>query len=212
MNNHIEYPTENTYYIMQTQGRFIVIEGLDGIGKSTTIGRLCEQLNAQTASSPTPFMGQIRERFHDAEPNLRNQYYELCNAEFSGTVENMLQQGDVVCDRFVASTASFKLANQECDWQEFQENLNKWCWPSTCRQPDIIIHLMLQEDHRTHRILSRGEPLDQQEARLLEDPSFRIRTLAVFNELCDVTIDITGLSTDQIVKKIRFEIGNDGAV
>ena len=38
MNNHIEYPTEHTYYIMQTQGRFIVIEGLDGIGKSTTIG------------------------------------------------------------------------------------------------------------------------------------------------------------------------------
>ena len=124
----------------------------------------------------------------------------------------MLQQGDVVCDRFVASTASFKLANRNCPWQEFQESLNNWKWPSTCRQPDIIIHLLLQEDERTRRILSRGEPLDQQEARLLEDPSFRIRTLAVFNELCDVTIDITGLSTDQIVKKIRFEIGNDGAV
>ena len=62
-------------------------------------------------------MGQIRERFNDAEPDLRNKYYELCNAEFSGTVENMLQHVDVVCDRFVASTASFKLANQECDWQ-----------------------------------------------------------------------------------------------
>ena len=33
----------------------------------------------------------IRERFHDAEPDLRNQYYELCNAEFSGTVERMLR-------------------------------------------------------------------------------------------------------------------------
>ena len=53
---------------MKTHGRFIVIEGLDGIGKSTTIGRLCERLNAQTASSPTPLMNTIRERFHDAEP------------------------------------------------------------------------------------------------------------------------------------------------
>ena len=191
---------------MKTHGRFIVIAGLDGIGSSTTIGRLCERLNAQTASSPTPFMNTIRERFHDAEPDLRNQYYELCNAEFSDTVERMLEGGDVVCDRFVASTASFKLANRNCPWQEFQESLNNWKWPSTCRQPDIIIHLLLQEDERTRRILSRGVPLDQQEARLLEDPSFRIRTLSVFNELCDVTIDITGLSTDQIVEKILFEI------
>ena len=51
---------------MKTHGRFIVIEGLDGIGKSTTIGRLCERLDAQIASSPTPFMNTIRERFHDA--------------------------------------------------------------------------------------------------------------------------------------------------
>jgi hypothetical protein len=34
----------------------------------------------------------------------------------------------------------------------------------------------------------------------------------VFNELCDVTIDITGLSTDQIVEKILFEIENDETV
>ena len=195
---------------MNTHGRFIVIEGLDGIGKSTTIGRLCERLNAQTASSPTPLMNTIRERFHDAEPDLRNQYYELCNAEFSDAVERMLEGGDVVCDRFVASTASFKLANRNCLWQEFQESLNNWKWPSTCRHPDIIIHLLLQEDERTRRILSRGEPLDKQEARLLEDLSFRIRTLSVFNELCDVTIDITGLSTDQIVEKILLEIeGNE---
>ena len=194
---------------MKTHGRFIVIEGLDGIGKSTTIDRLCERLGAQTASSPTPFMNKIRKRFHDAEPDLRNQYYELCNAEFSDTVESMLEDGDVVCDRFVASTASFKLANRNCQWQEFQESLNNWKWPSTCRQPDIIIHLLLQEDERTRRILSRGELLDQQEARLLEDPSFRIRTLSVFNELCDVTIDITGLSTDQIVEKILLKIDDE---
>ena len=54
------------------------------------------------------------------------------------------------------------------------------------------------------------EKMLNEEARLLEDPSFRIRTLSVFNELCDVSIDITGLSTDQIVEKILFEIeGNE---
>lgn len=48
-----------------------------------------------------------------------------------------------------------------------------------------------------------------QSARLLEDPSFPVRTLSGFNQLCDATIDITGLSTDQIVEKVLFEIKDD---
>ena len=66
---------------------FIVLEGLDGVGKSTLIKGLREAIDAKTIRTPAPWMSAIRTDFEDMSDEITSSYYDLCNKVASEDVK-----------------------------------------------------------------------------------------------------------------------------
>ena len=119
----------------------IVIEGLDGAGKSTQINRLneyliarghrCRQLHFPRTDSPV--YGELISRFlrgelgdiYQVNPYLVALIYAGDRFDFKPTLENWLNEGDMVLlDRYVYSNVAYqcaKISNKEdnralCEW------------------------------------------------------------------------------------------------
>jgi dTMP kinase len=104
------------------RGRFIVVEGIDGSGKSTMAARVADDLHrrgrkALRTREPggTPLGEKIRELLLDAKNSEMVPYAELflfmaSRAQLvDQVVRPALDQGtDVVCDRYYYSTAAYQ--------------------------------------------------------------------------------------------------------
>lgn len=108
---------------MQSPGRLIVFEGIDGTGKSTQIPLLCHHLEKLgypviTTREPTdgPFGRRIRELFLNREKVSREQELQLFLDDRREHVHNLLlpalRAGKIVlCDRYYLSTVAYQGAN-----------------------------------------------------------------------------------------------------
>lgn len=87
---------------------FVVLEGVDGVGKTTITQLLASHLNAIHLATPqTPF-SDIRtavEELHD--PTLRFHFYLTSVIAISPVIERYLTTSAVVCDRYVHSTIAY---------------------------------------------------------------------------------------------------------
>ena len=113
----------------------IVIEGLDGAGKSTQINRLSEYLSDRGYScrllhfprTDSPVYGELIARFlrgelgdiHQVNPYLVALIYAGDRFDFKPTLENWLNAGDIVLlDRYVYSNVAYQCAkmrgNHDC--------------------------------------------------------------------------------------------------
>ena len=90
---------------------FIVLEGLDGVGKSTLIKGLRDAMDAKTIRTPAPWMSGIRTDFEDMSDEITSSYYDLCNKVASEDVKNSKGR-TIVCDRYAVSTASRRLSER----------------------------------------------------------------------------------------------------
>ena len=188
---------------------FIVIEGLDGVGKSTAVQGVADMLGGRVCSSPSENMKALKHIFHEADVGLRTQYYELCNAEFSSSLPTLLSHSTIICDRYVASTTAADLAFGSIDSIDFTQRLEDFKWPPNCEVPDLTIHLTLDEDVRKSRIVQRGEGKDRFEAAI-EKETFRNRHTTVYSYLSDIDLDITGMSPHEVVYSILEIIALSG--
>ncbi len=105
----------------------IVIEGLDGSGKSTQINKLCEYLSARGQNcrllhfprTDDPVYGELIARFlrgelgeiHQVNPYLVALMYAGDRLDFKPTLEKWLRDGDtVLLDRYVYSNVAYQCA------------------------------------------------------------------------------------------------------
>ncbi len=129
----------------------VVIEGLDGAGKSTQINKLHEYLVAQGhccrllhfPRTDSPVYGELIARFlrgdlgdiHEVNPYLVALMYAGDRLDFKPTLDKWLQEGDMVLlDRYVYSNVAYQCAKV----QDEKENmaLRKW-----------ILHLEFEYHH-----------------------------------------------------------------
>lgn len=90
---------------------FIVIEGVDGTGKSSVSSLLAQELNAHHFSTPSTEFLQLREWVDRAVTvNMRFIYYLTTVVSASGKIEELLQTASVVCDRYILSTKVYHIA------------------------------------------------------------------------------------------------------
>ena len=175
----------------------IVFEGLDGVGKSTVVQGVLNALNATLMRTPSPLLKEARRRCSDLPPEVGEALFDLGNMMASAEMQEMEEQL-VVCDRYLISTAARRLASQNVDTPDLISGLSSWTWPEHLYQPALSVHLCLQEDERKQRVRHRGE-MTADEERLEVDPRYRAALLMAYSELCDITIDLTGLNEQQAV-------------
>ena len=174
-----------------SQGRFIVLEGIDGCGKSTQIALLAERLRAEgrevaLTAEPTssPSGKMLREALGGKDKRtacemaalfLLDRIYHNVSEDGIGA---LLAKGvDVICDRYYYSSLAYQGRETDFEWVRA---MNLDC--PEIRRPDLCIFLDLEPSVSLERIAaSRTSTEIYEKKELLE--KFRARFLSVFEML-----------------------------
>lgn len=149
----------------KTIGRFIVLEGIDGAGKTTQAELLEKHLvslgrRVIRTAEPTGFEGGVRLR-EALGGKIKKSECEMAtmfvldriehNIHPTEGIDTLIEQGyDVICDRYYYSTLAYQGHSTSYEWVKA---MNLLC--PEIRKPDICIYLDLTPEQSLERI-SRG--------------------------------------------------------
>ena len=171
-----------------SRGRFIVLEGGEGAGKSTNarfIQSWLQSRNRKTLITREPGGAPLAEAIRDlvlgwsGEMPARTELllmFAARSVHLATTIEPALSAGtDVICDRFVDSTYAYQGAGRGITSAEI-ESLEKTV-VRDC-QPDLVIVFDLDPERGLARVKARGEQNRFETERL----EFQRRVRSVFLE------------------------------
>lgn len=200
------------------RGRFIVIEGIDGAGKTTQIELLAERLRTEgrtvhVTAEPTASVsgGLLRDALGGISNRTACEMAALFvldrifhNVNPNG-INAMLEKGiDVICDRYYYSSLAYQGSQTDFEWVK---NMNLGC--PEIRIPDLCIFLDLAPEESLKRI-SKGRTTTELYEKLDTLESVRKRFFEVFEILKDIdnvkVIDTTGDSIEEVAEKIFAEM------
>jgi UMP-CMP kinase 2 len=174
----------------QKRHPIVVLEGLDGTGKSTQVELLTEKLNAHHISTSTL----------DSAPKTiqqRREAYMNANHSASNEIARVSRQCPIVVDRYLASTLSSHFAHFPFypfsveNWESAYSNAGLVV-------PSLVINIELDEEIRGRRLAARDEPLDDYEKRLVTEESFRSCMKAWLRVMSTYTIDATAMTVEEL--------------
>jgi len=179
--------------------RLIVLEGLDGVGKSTLARGLADALGAAFMRTPPEALRPVRQQVDQAlapHPGAEQLFYAAAVLKASEEAAELIASGqDVVMDRYWLTTRVYSgLRSQALELPEVERRL---------LPADVTLLLDLDESERRRRMAERG--INANDRRTLQgDASRRIQN-AYREDLQrpvagqGMVLDITGLSPDLAV-------------
>jgi dTMP kinase len=178
--------------------KFIVIEGIDGVGKSTVGSLLAEQIGAFFFQTPPNSFSSTRDIIDkSAKVNSRFFFYLASVTYTSEIIQECLKEKPVVCDRFIISTLGYHKSiglNIEIDIQKL--NLQK---------PDFTFFLTIDNEIERQRRLKERNKFTSVDA-LVDNLDFRERLIKEYLRFSMTCIDTSNLSALQVVERIRRKI------
>lgn len=175
------------------QGRLIVMEGLDGSGKSTQIQRLADFLRSKgekvyITAEPTDFETGVYLRRILSESQEKNMYLQaalfladrlehVTHPEFG--MKRYLEEGyTVICDRYYYSSFAYQGTASDIDWVM---DINLKC--KEMLTPDLCIFLDVNPDTCKERIDRVREKAELYEKNIELMRQIRQNFLSVLNKL-----------------------------
>ena len=165
---------------MTARGRFITLEGGEGVGKSTLAGALAQQLSARGVNvvrtrepGGSPGAEVLRKLILSPPDDVDGWqptaeallFYAARSDHLDRTIRPALARGDwVICDRFSDSTRAYQVAAGGVA-SEHIDALERVCVGST--SPDLTLVLDLPMAIARTRMIARGGGPDTIEARSL---------------------------------------------
>jgi len=141
---------------MPSQSRFLVVEGCNGVGKSTIVEYLSTRLGASTFHYPPEFVSFRREVHLDESvaPLPRLIYYLAATLHLSDLVRAQLKQSHVVCDRYLASPLSLMIGESAIEETEARDLIQPLL--SYLCMPDLTLLLTAEHAAAGARINKRS--------------------------------------------------------
>ncbi len=198
----------------QKRGRFIVIEGIDGSGKSTQISLLAKKLaengrKVYTTAEPTVSLtgGMLRDALRGVTKHTTCEIAAMFlldriahNVNPVNGIEKFLASGvDVICDRYYYSSLAYQGSETDFDWV-LDMNLN--C--PEIRKPDLCIFLDLEPEKSLERIGKNRMVTEiyEESERLTR---YRKRYFEIF-EMLKFTDNIAIIDTDKSIDAVAKEV------
>jgi len=163
---------------MSSEFRFLVIEGCNGVGKSTITEYLCGRLGATAFHYPPEFVS-FRAKVHLDESVAtlpRLVYYLAATLHLSDLVRAQLTRSHVVCDRYLASPISLMIGESAIE-ETKASGLMESFLPYLC-MPDLTLLLTAEHATASARINSRSREsgkLTPVARRILESEEFFLK-------------------------------------
>lgn len=182
------------------KGLFITLDGVDGVGKTTTCALLAASLNATLFKSPSePFLSTRHIVDTNIEPLTRYFFFRAANQHDSLKIEALLNEGKtIVCDRYVYSTYAYHAV--------MDERVNGIFERTGLVAPDLSILLSAPSQTRQERLQAR-KLQDQAYDRILENNSeYQDRVQDFFQYLEMFEIDTAIHTPEQVVRIIIAKI------
>lgn len=192
----------------ELQHPFIVVEGLDGTGKSTLCTNLSNYLNAKALSTPPPSIAAIRKKFDHLPEIYRRAYYAFSNYLAAQDVLEITKTKSVVMDRFWHSTTAYAIANEvECGINDYipPKGHAIYTWPKDLLFPSAVIFLSTPENDRDSRVNEREE-LTAEEKQLSVNQNFRARIMETYRRIGHtkwIEIDTSGTKEETLEKTVN---------
>lgn len=191
--------------MVKSQSKFLVIEGCNGVGKSTITEHLSARLGASTFHYPPEFVRFRREvRMDELAPLPRLVYYLAATMHLSDLVRAQLTKSHVICDRYLASPLSLMIAEsaiKETEARHLTEPFGSYL----C-MPDITLLLTAEQAVASARIHNRSLEsgmLTPVARRMVESEEFFHKREEAFRRLAQrlgpvVELDTTNLSPEEM--------------
>lgn len=200
-------------------GRFLILDGIDGCGKSTQAKRLFDALAERAAGEGRPgpihlrepgstALGErLRELLLDGEAEIGPESEALLFAAarrqlLRERVAPALSEGrDVVCERFHPATLAYQAHAGELDFDEVLSLLTDWAGSPT---PDLCVLLEMDPERAA---LRRGDAEDRIEARGLEYQTLVAEGFRRCAERIDWVVSVDGEgAVDEVAGRVWEEV------
>lgn len=176
---------------------FIVIEGIDGAGKTVTAKLLSEMVGANYYKTPSGHFGKLRanaDYVFRNDPQKRFKFYFNSVKFASSEIIQIIQKNPVICDRYIWSTVVYHKA-MGLDLSNFDIDR------SGIVIPQYAFSLYADEETCRRRIRERN---DQSASDLCLEQDLRLqqRVRSIFLKYPLIQIDTSNLTILEICKKI----------
>lgn len=202
-------------------GKFIVFEGIDGSGKSTTITAVAERLNTEgykttqlrEPTEKTDASREIRRILRTAESidaKISRDLLELFLIDrlwdIKHQIEPAIRAGSIVLlDRYFISTSAYQAA----DTNETQKIMQDYLGDTRILRPDLVIYLNLPVATALRRLSGRGaRDVFETEARLAGIASRYAAAMSYLQKTAptidvhEITHELTDKDFDSLAAKI----------
>lgn len=188
---------------------FIVLEGLDGSGKTTVSKKLATAINGVKCNTPPAVLQTLRPKFDAHPPILRRAYYALGNYVIAKQIEETLKFSPVILDRFYHSTAVYTIAR---DLQELGLGLEElppsgdpvYQWPQDLKPiPDAVFYLDVKEYIRSQRLSKRKEATAE-EKQMASSAEFRALLKETYLRMAEPAVTV--IDSNRFVKHVVSDI------
>lgn len=180
---------------------FIVIEGIDGVGKTTCAELLTNEMGAILYKTPSGVFEKIRKGIEDLRDNqVRFTFYLASVFHASSEISKLVSQQPIVCDRYIYSTIAYHrglgVNLSHIDFERLPIVF-----------PDFCFYFYATENVCEQRITGRKQGINSASDIALEkDKNLQRRIHQEFLKLPMISIDTSKLTVNEVCEQILLQI------
>jgi len=161
---------------------FLVLEGVDGTGKTTIARRISNAIGGQYVKSPPqPFAGIKQHVLETATPTARFTYFLCSNIQLSSLAESLLDRSHVVSDRYIWSTLAYHAAIENITPSRLKHLVAPF--QRFLIMPDLVVFLTVGREVQLLRLKDRVD--DKLQRDLLMSDRFQQRLRKAYRSVRD---------------------------